>query len=66
VVAAEWTKCWFEDRDLKVHLSVDHEFRAARKAHPALLVSELPALVEVLRNAGIDIRHSRRLQPCIR
>ena len=46
---------WFESDDLKVHLGVDPEFRAARKAHPAFLVRELPELVVRLRSAGVDV-----------
>jgi len=46
---------WFESRDVKVHLGVDPEFRAARKAHPAFLVRGLPELVERLRTAGVDV-----------
>ena len=26
--------CWFETRDVKIHLGVDPDFRPARKAHP--------------------------------
>ena len=44
--------CWFEHGDLKVHLGVEADFRPARKAHPALLVDDLPALVARLRSAG--------------
>src|SRR5262249_48480789 len=29
--------CWFERGELKIHLGVEADFRAARKAHPALL-----------------------------
>ncbi len=47
--------CWFERGALKVHLGVEPDFRPARKAHPALLVSDLGALVSRLRDAGIDI-----------
>jgi catechol 2,3-dioxygenase-like lactoylglutathione lyase family enzyme len=47
--------CWFEDHDVKLHLGVDHDFRPARKAHPALLVDDLPTLVEDLRRAGVEI-----------
>jgi catechol 2,3-dioxygenase-like lactoylglutathione lyase family enzyme len=53
--------CWFEDEHLKVHLGVDHDFRPARKAHPALLVVDLPGLVEVLRNAGVHITDDQPL-----
>ncbi len=53
--------CWFEDDDVKVHLGVDPDFRPARKAHPALLVTDLPALVADLRNAGIEVRDDEPL-----
>ena len=48
--------CWFEDGDLRVHLGVEEGFRPARKAHPALAVSDLPALVAALGRAGVDLR----------
>jgi catechol 2,3-dioxygenase-like lactoylglutathione lyase family enzyme len=47
--------CWFACGALKVHLGVEPDFRPARKAHPALLVSDLGELVNRLRDAGIDI-----------
>lgn len=43
---------WFERPPLKIHLGVDKDFRPAKKAHPALLVEDLPSLVERLRAAG--------------
>jgi len=46
---------WFENNDVKVHLGVDPEFRPARKAHPALLVRDLRALVQRLRDAGLEV-----------
>src|SRR5262245_9248664 len=47
--------CWFETDRVKVHLGVDGDFRPARKAHAALLVSDLPALVERLRAASVRL-----------
>ncbi len=44
--------CWFERGPLKLHLGVEAEFRAARKAHPALVVEDLPALRADLEKAG--------------
>lgn len=44
--------CWFEDGALKVHLGVEADFRPARKAHPAFLVSDLQKLVDRLQRAG--------------
>jgi catechol 2,3-dioxygenase-like lactoylglutathione lyase family enzyme len=45
---------WFESGELRVHLGVDSDFRAARKAHPALLVRDLRALVQRLAAAGVQ------------
>ncbi|MEM9564762.1 MAG: VOC family protein [Actinomycetota bacterium] len=47
--------CWFESSTVKIHLGVDPDFRPARKAHPALLVTDLGSLVERLRAAGVAI-----------
>jgi catechol 2,3-dioxygenase-like lactoylglutathione lyase family enzyme len=50
--------CWFEDgpegaRTIRVHLGVEADFRPARKAHPALVVDDFPALVQRLRASGV-------------
>jgi catechol 2,3-dioxygenase-like lactoylglutathione lyase family enzyme len=47
--------CWFESETLKIHLGVDTDFRPAKKAHPALLVADLPELVRQLRAAGVEL-----------
>ena len=44
--------CWFESGSLKVHLGVEPQFAPARKAHPAFVVENLPALVARLSQAG--------------
>jgi catechol 2,3-dioxygenase-like lactoylglutathione lyase family enzyme len=54
---AERGGCWFEDAGVKVHLGADPGFRPAQKAHPALVVDDLPALVAVLEAAGHPVRH---------
>lgn len=46
---------WFDCCSVKLHLGVETEFRPARKAHPALLVHGLKALVTRLAAAGFDI-----------
>jgi catechol 2,3-dioxygenase-like lactoylglutathione lyase family enzyme len=46
---------WFESGSVKIHLGVETDFRPARKAHPALLVYDLPALIERLREARVDV-----------
>jgi catechol 2,3-dioxygenase-like lactoylglutathione lyase family enzyme len=47
--------CWFESDSVKLHLGVDGDFRPAKKAHPALLVRDLPELVARLRAAGVEL-----------
>src|ERR1700739_1354388 len=44
--------CWCVRDALKIHLGVENDFRAARKAHPALLVEDLPALKTLINAAG--------------
>jgi catechol 2,3-dioxygenase-like lactoylglutathione lyase family enzyme len=53
--------CWFERGELKIHLGVDPDFRPARKAHPALVVSGLGELVDRLRGAGVAVRDDEPL-----
>jgi hypothetical protein len=53
--------CWFERGELKIHLGVEAEFRPARKAHPALQVADLDALVEKLRASGHALRDDEAL-----
>ena len=47
--------CWFEGPGVKVHLGVEAAFRAAQKAHPALLVDDLPAMIAALAAAGVAV-----------
>ena len=47
---------WFEAEGVKIHLGVDPDFRPARKAHPGLLVRDLPAMIERLRGAGAQVQ----------
>jgi catechol 2,3-dioxygenase-like lactoylglutathione lyase family enzyme len=54
--------CWFEDGGLKIHLGAEEDFRPARKAHPALMVTDLPALRRCLRDAGFEPRDDESLE----
>ncbi len=47
--------CWFEQPGLKIHVGVEADFRPARKAHPALLVTGLGELVDRLVAAGVVV-----------
>ncbi len=50
--------CWFELGAVKLHLGVEADFRAAKKAHPALVVRDWDALMAKLAASGIAIRMS--------
>lgn len=45
--------CWFESDDTRIHLGVDPAFRPADKAHPALVVSDLPGLRRRLEQSDV-------------
>jgi catechol 2,3-dioxygenase-like lactoylglutathione lyase family enzyme len=55
--------CWFESGPVAVHLGVEEDFRPARKAHPALVVRDLPALAAALAEAGIEVRPNPDAEP---
>lgn len=46
---------WFASGPVQVHLGIEADFRPARKAHPAFLVSELEALLARCRSAGVEV-----------
>ncbi|MEO5840578.1 MAG: VOC family protein [Acidimicrobiales bacterium] len=54
--------CWFERGDLKIHLGVEADFAAAKKAHPALQVRGLAELLERLRAHSVVVRDGEPLE----
>jgi catechol 2,3-dioxygenase-like lactoylglutathione lyase family enzyme len=46
---------WFQSGNVQVHLSVEADFRPARKAHPAFLVDDLDRLIAKARSLGIEL-----------
>jgi catechol 2,3-dioxygenase-like lactoylglutathione lyase family enzyme len=46
---------WFELGALQLHLGVEDDFRPAKKAHPAILVEDLTAIIERCRQAGVPV-----------
>jgi catechol 2,3-dioxygenase-like lactoylglutathione lyase family enzyme len=48
--------CWFVGDAVQLHLGVEDDFRPARKAHPALVVEDLPELLRRLEDAGFEVR----------
>jgi catechol 2,3-dioxygenase-like lactoylglutathione lyase family enzyme len=53
--------CWFESGALKVHLGVEQDFVAARKAHPAFVVDGLRELVARLARGGYRVSEDQPL-----
>lgn len=54
--------CWFEGGAARVHLGVDSDFRAARKAHPGLLVDDLGSVVSACSAAGVAVTRDQPLE----
>ena len=46
---------WYSVGPLQLHLGVESDFRAARKAHPAFQVQGLAALIGRLEAAGCEV-----------
>jgi catechol 2,3-dioxygenase-like lactoylglutathione lyase family enzyme len=53
--------CWFSNGDVVLHLGVEVEFRAARKAHPAIKVEGFEALCVELDARGHQVRPDHEL-----
>ena len=53
--------CWFEQGSVRIHLGIEDDFRPARKAHPALQVSQLNPLRDKLENAGYAIAEADKI-----
>lgn len=54
--------CWFERGSLKVHLGVDADFKAAKKAHPAFIVNDLQTLTARLKQLGYRVVEDEPLE----
>ena len=48
---------WFSNGQVTIHLGVEKDFRAARKAHPALIVQDLPGFVTRAKAQGAEIAY---------
>lgn len=58
--------CWFVGGLAHIHLGVEPDFRPARKAHPALLVDDLSALVEQLAQHDCAATYGKPLAGYVR
>jgi len=52
---------WFHAGEARLHLGVEAEFRPAKKAHAALVVSDLERLAERLERIGVEFTRDTRL-----
>ncbi len=52
---------WFECGPLQIHLGVETDFQASKKAHPALLVTSLAWFLARLQAANCIIEQDRQL-----
>ena len=50
---------WFKSKEVQIHLGVEQDFRPARKAHPALIVEDLDALLMRVQADGYEIDTSQ-------
>lgn len=57
---------WFERGALKIHLGVEANFRPAHKAHPALLVVDLEALIARLKQHAVEIIDDEPMEDYLR
>jgi len=48
--------CWFASGDVLIHLGVEEDFRAAKKAHPALRCGDYEGLTARLRAAAVAVQ----------
>ena len=53
--------CWFVSNDVQIHLGVETDFRAARKAHPALRCRDYDALLRRLLTAGVQVNENHAI-----
>jgi hypothetical protein len=48
-------RCWLASADVQIHLGVEGDFRAAKKAHPALRCSNYSHLLTQLVENGVTV-----------
>lgn len=48
--------CWFKSGDVQIHAGVEEDFHPAKKAHPALVVEDLDAIVARCQAAGLPTK----------
>jgi catechol-2,3-dioxygenase len=57
---------WFQCGELQLHLGVEEEFRAAKKAHPAFVVEGYRELIQRLQDRGYAVRSDYTIPGVVR
>lgn len=60
--------CWFQCGGQQIHIGAEADFRAAKKAHPAIRLADrasFAALAERLAAAGYEVRRDREMEPAV-
>ena len=52
---------WFGNGRVELHVGAEEDFRPARKAHPALIVDDLDAVLEAAREFGAETADAPQL-----
>jgi catechol 2,3-dioxygenase-like lactoylglutathione lyase family enzyme len=47
--------CWFKSGVVQIHVGVEHDFRAAKKAHPALKCAHYEGLISRLCEVDVEV-----------
>lgn len=50
---------WFRSQNVQLHIGVETDFKPARKAHPAFIVSDIDSLIAKVQSAGYEIDTSQ-------
>ncbi len=53
--------CWFQCGGQQIHIGIENEFRPAKRAHPALRVSNFDELRSRLLSEGFEVRDSSEI-----
>jgi hypothetical protein len=57
--------CWFQCGEQQIHIGVEGDFRAAKKAHPAIRLADdesYAALAERLAASGAPVKHDLEME----
>ncbi|MCP8969117.1 VOC family protein [Ectobacillus ponti] len=58
--------CWFRCGGQEIHIGVQEDFRAAKKAHPAFRVHDLEAFKQHVAERGVTVKEDEPLPGAIR